>query len=191
MNTPAHLIFGAAAFARPDRPYVTTAAIFGGLLPDLSLYLLVGWAMLRGIDARVIFGEMYFSDAWQSVFAVDNSILLWGVALAVGLWRRWPVLVAFAGAGLLHLVFDFALHHDDARRHFWPLSNWVFQSPFSYWDRAHYGSLIAPMEIVACLVLSWVLWRRFKSLPARGMIVAAMLAEALPGIMFAVMFAAP
>lgn len=189
MNTPAHLIFGAAAFARPDRPYVTIAAIFGGLLPDLSLYLLVGWAMSRGIDARVIFGEMYFSDAWQAIFAVDNSIPLWGAALVVGLWQRWPVLIALAGAALLHLVFDFALHHDDARRHFWPLSTWVFRSPFSYWDGNHNGYIIGPLEIAVCLVLCGVLWRRFQSWLARVLIAAAMLAEAMPGIIFAVMFA--
>lgn len=109
MNTPAHLIFGAAAFGKPGRPDVTAAAVFGALLPDLSLYLMVSWAMfVRGIDARVIFDELYFSEAWQAVFAVDNSMPIWGIALALGLWRRWPVLTAFAGAGLLHLVFDLA-----------------------------------------------------------------------------------
>ncbi len=190
MNTPAHLIFGAAAFAKPDRPFVTAAAIAGGLLPDLSLYLLVGWAMLvQGIDARTIFGDLYFSPAWQGIFAVDNSIPLWGAGLALALWLRAPVLLAFAGSGLLHLVFDFALHHDDARRHFWPLSDWVFQSPVSYWDGSHYGNIVGPLEIAACLVLCVALWRRFRSLAARGLIVAAAVAEAAPGLMFAMMFA--
>ena len=189
MNTPAHLILGAAVFARPDRPGVTAAALAGALLPDLALYLLVGWAMVRGIEARVIFDEMYFSDGWQGVFAVDNSIPLWAAALAVGLWRGWPVLAAFAAAGLLHLGFDFALHHDDARRHFWPVSNWVFESPVSYWDRRHYGSFVAPLEIAVSLALCGVLWRRFRGRLARGLIALAAAAETTPAIMFAVMFA--
>ena len=188
MNTPAHLIFGAAAFGRPGRPEVTTAAILGALLPDLSLYLMVGWAMLvRGIDAQVIFDRMYFSDAWQAVFAVDNSMPLWGVALAIGLWRRWPVLVACAGAGLLHLIFDFGLHNEDARRHFWPISDVVFRSPFSYWDRNHHGQIIGPLEIVVSLALCGLLWRRFTGRLARGLIVLAALAEAVPGALFTLM----
>lgn len=170
---------------------MTTAAVLGGMAPDLSLYVLVGWSMLvMDIPAQVIFGEMYFSDTWQGIFAVDNSMPLWGLALLVGLWRRWPVVVAFAGAGLLHLVFDFALHHDDARRMFWPVSTWVFQSPLSYWDRNHYGNIIGPLEIAVCLALCGVLWRRYRSWQGRVMIASVALLEAMPGIMFSLMFAA-
>ncbi|MEJ6403518.1 hypothetical protein [Yoonia sp. 2307UL14-13] len=43
MNTPAHLIFGMTAFGRSGQVKVTAAALFGALLPDLSLYLLAGW----------------------------------------------------------------------------------------------------------------------------------------------------
>ena len=39
MNTPAHLLFGVAAFGKPDRRGVTAAALGGSLIPDLSLYL--------------------------------------------------------------------------------------------------------------------------------------------------------
>jgi hypothetical protein len=189
LNTPAHLIFGAAAFARAGQPRVTAAALAGSLLPDISLYVMVAWSRwVGGIPARVIFDQMYFSDAWQAVFAVDNSFVLWGLLLGLALWRGSPVLTAFAGAGLLHLAFDFGLHNEDARRMFWPLSDWVFRSPFSYWDRHHYGQMIGPVEIAACLALSVVLWRRFRSLAGRAMIAAAMLAEAAPGIIFALMF---
>lgn len=190
MNTPAHLIFGAAAFARPGITAVSVAAVLGALLPDLSLYLLVGWSLLvMNIPAQVVFDQLYFSDLWQAIFAVDNSFVLWGLAFGLGLWRRWPVLVAFAGSGLLHLVFDFALHHDDARRQFWPISDWVFHSPVSYWDNNHYGGFVGPVEIAVSLALCVVLWRRFQGWPARAMIVAAGLMEAAPGIMFGLMLA--
>jgi hypothetical protein len=189
LNTPAHLIFGAAAFARPGRPVLCAAALAGALLPDLSLYLMVAWSRwVAGIPARTIFDDLYFSSAWQQVFAVDNSIPLWSLLLAAGWIARSPVAIAFAGAGLLHLAFDFPLHHDDARRHFWPLTDWVFASPVSYWDSRHYGNIAAPLEIIACVGLSVVLWRRFKGSFARALIVLGLLAEAAPGIIFALMF---
>lgn len=189
MNTPAHLIFGAAAFARPDRPAVTAAALFGAILPDLSLYLMTGWSLfVMAIPPEVVFGRLYFSDAWQAVFAVDNSIPLWGLALAAGLAVRSPVAIAFAGAGLLHLCFDLPLHNDDARRHFWPLTDWVFHSPFSYWDRDHHGGLIGMLEIAACVALTLVLWRRFRSWPARVAVAALLALEAAPGLLWWMMF---
>lgn len=189
MNTPAHLIFGAAAFARPNAPAVNAAALFGALLPDLSLYLLTGWSLfVMGIPPRTVFGELYFSPQWQGIFAVDNSIPLWALGLGIGLALRSRVLIAFAGAGLLHLVFDFALHHDDARRHFWPITDFVFTSPVSYWDPRHFGNIFGPLEIAVSLLLCVVLWRRFKGWFARSLIVAAGLAEMLPGLMFMMMF---
>ncbi len=189
MNTPAHLIFGAAAFARPDRRDVTLAAICGALLPDMSLYLMVGWSLfVREVPPETVFGTYYFSDEWQAVFAVDNSFVIWGAGLLLGLNLRNPVITAFAGAGLLHLGCDFVLHNEDARMQLWPVSTWVFRSPFSYWDRNHHGGIIGPVEIVVSLALCVLLWRRFKSWTARGLILLAAALEAAPGIMFALMF---
>ncbi|MGQ0564861.1 MAG: cobalamin biosynthesis protein CobQ [Gemmobacter sp.] len=190
MNTPAHLILAAAVFARPDRRGVNAAALAGGLLPDLSLYLMVSWALyVQGHAPRVVFGEMYFSDRWQAVFAVDNSLPLWALALGLALLLRSAAGIAFAGAGVLHLVADFLLHHDDARRQFWPLSDWVFQSPVSYWDGAHYGNIVGPAEILACLALSLLLWRRFAGWPARSLIAAGMALELAPLVVWGLMFA--
>lgn len=168
MNTPAHIIFAAAAFARPGQRRVTAAALAGGLAPDLSLYLLAGTSLyILGIPPRTVFGELYFSDAWQQVFAVDNSFLVWGVLLFVALRWKMPALTAFAGAGLLHLAFDLPLHNDDARRHFWPLTDWVFASPVSYWDDDHFGHVVGPIEVAACVALTALLFWRFRSLAAR------------------------
>jgi len=46
MNTPAHLIFGLAAFGDPARKAVTAAALAGALIPDASLYLMAGAHLL-------------------------------------------------------------------------------------------------------------------------------------------------
>ena len=190
MNTPAHLIFAAAAFARPGQRKVNAAAVAGGLLPDLSLYLLAGFALyVQGIPAQVVFGQLYFSDAWQAVFAIDHSLPLWSLGLLVTLGLRSAAGTAFAGSGLLHAAVDFLLHHDDARRQLWPLSDWMFRSPVSYWDPQHYGYIAAPAEFLACLALSVLLWRRFRGGPARALIAAGMAMELAPAIMFAQMFA--
>lgn len=171
MYTPTHLIFGMAVFGRKDAPKVTAAALAGALVPDLSLCLLTGTHLLiLGTDPQVVFGEMYFSDAWQSIFRIDNSFIVWGVVLALGLALRRTWVIALAGAALLHIGLDFPLHHDDGRAHFWPISNWIFESPVSYWDPAHYGSILTPIELLVFWGVCVWLWLRFDGLPMRSLI---------------------
>lgn len=180
MNTPAHLIFGAAAFGKPGARRVTGAALAGSLLPDVSLFVLVGWSILiNGTDAHTVFRQYYFSDIWQRVFAIDNSFLLWGILLGIALWRRGPALIAFAASGMMHLGFDFVLHNEDARMQFWPLSDWRFRSPFSYWDQNLHAGVVGPLELGASLLLCAVLIARYRSLPARMLFVFLGMSEVL------------
>ncbi|PJI92709.1 hypothetical protein BC777_1569 [Yoonia maricola] len=189
MNTPAHLIFGLTAFGKAGRPAVTAAALAGALIPDLSLYLMAGWHLqVLGTSPEVVFGQLYYSDAWQSIFRIDNSIILWGILLTLGAMLRSPVLIALCGAALLHLGLDFLLHNDDGRAHFWPYSNWVFQSPVSYWDPDHYGNIVGAMEVGLSLLCCGVLIRRFTGLWMRVFIVSLGLAEFAPFIILAIMF---
>jgi len=178
VNTPAHLLIGAAAFGRPAQSRILAAAFVGAMLPDLSLYLMAGVSMfVLGIPPQRVFNELYFSDAWQTVFAIDNSVLVWGVILAVAIIRQVPWATALAGAALLHIALDFPLHHDDGRPHFWPVSAWVFESPVSYWDRAHGASWVAPIEGVLALACGIVLL--IRRMPVWGVVLtlAMMMAE--------------
>ena len=173
MNTPAHLLIGAAVFARPARGRVLGAAVLGSLLPDLSLYLMAGVSLfILNIPEQVVFGQLYYSSVWQTVFAIDNSFILWGVALTLGLWRGWHLLSVAASAGMLHLTLDFLLHAGDGRPQFWPFSDWVFHSPVSYWDSSHHALWVVPISIAVCMLAYAVLWRR-------GLTVSAKLAFAL------------
>lgn len=178
VNTPAHLLIGLAVCGRPRVPRSGRLALAGSVLPDASLYLLAGAALFAlQIPAERVFGELYFSDAWQTVFAIDNSALLWGIALLAAVWYRvWPLAV-FAGAGLLHVATDLPLHAGDGRPHFWPLSDWIYDSPLSYWDSAHHAGVIAPIEALACAIAAWVCARRYTNPWARGGIAALFLAE--------------
>ena len=189
MNTPAHLIMGLAAFGKPARPALIAAALAGALIPDASLYLLAGKAIyVDGISPRIVFDQMYFSPEWQGVFAVDNSMVLWGLILAIALGLRSAWGIALSGSALLHLVFDFALHNDDARRHFWPVSDWVFSSPVSYWDGAHYGDIVGVIEVTLVIALSAWMLVRFKGWVVRGVILALCLAQTAPFVMWRMMF---
>jgi hypothetical protein len=190
MNTPAHLIFAAAAFAHPHQRITSIAAVAGAFAPDLSLYLMAGVSLfVLQLSPGYVFGTLYYSDAWQAVFSVDNSFILWGLGLALA-WRLkstgWMI---FAASGLLHLAFDFPLHHTDARQHFWPLTNWVFHSPISYWDDRYYAGIISPIEMALSAGLCLLLIRRFESLRSRAMISTIAVVQLAPMIIWAFVFA--
>jgi membrane-bound metal-dependent hydrolase YbcI (DUF457 family) len=178
MNTPTHLLFGLAAFGRRAERRIVGAAAIGALLPDLSLYLLAGTSIfLLGIPPQRVFDELYFSSAWQTIFAIDNSFVLWAAFLGFALWRGWAPAVAMAAAGLLHLALDFPLHHDDARRHFFPMTDWVWESPLSYWDSAHHAGIVAPLGAAGAVAAGVMLWRYHASWRMRGLTLALVGAE--------------
>ncbi|MEM9969028.1 MAG: cobalamin biosynthesis protein CobQ [Pseudomonadota bacterium] len=160
MNTPAHLLLGAAVMARRGPRLLIWLAFLGAFAPDASLYVMAGVALfVLRIAPEVVFNELYFSDAWQTVFAIDNSVFVWFALLLLAWWRGAAWGIAFTGAALLHLLFDFPLHHDDGRPHFWPVSSWVFESPISYWDVQRGAVWIAPLEVLLSLVSAISLWR--------------------------------
>lgn len=188
MNTPAHLLVGWAVCARNNPRPVILAALIGALMPDLSLYVMAGVSMyVLSIPPSVVFDELYFSDAWQTVFAVDNSFIVWGAlfGLAIVLKRDWAI--AFCGAALLHLAFDFPLHHDDGRAHFWPLTNWIFESPISYWDRRQHAGIVSPLELalaVGCAfaILGRSVWQ--NKTPPVALLLALEVVAVLPGFLW-------
>ncbi|SFI13186.1 cobalamin biosynthesis protein CobQ [Albimonas pacifica] len=193
MNTPAHLIFAAAAFARPVPPGPgaaaarrrNLAALAGGIAPDLGLFALFAWARwVQGHDLPTIFGQDYGSPLWQGMFRVDNSIVLWGALALAALALRRPTPAVFAGAALLHLAFDLPLHHSDARPHFWPVTDWVFRSPLSYWNPARHGHEVALAEGALCLLLAVVLWRRFRGAWTHAAILILLAVEAAPTVVW-------
>ena len=191
MNTPAHVIFAAAAFARPYDRMRTFAALAGALGPDLSLYVMAGTSIwILGLSPHYVFDTLYFSDAWQQVFKVDNSFIVWGAVFAFAWWLGAKNGMVFAASGLMHLAFDFPLHHDDGRPHFWPVSDWVFQSPISYWDRAHHAGVVGPIEMGLSLLFCLLLIRRFPSLRSRMLICALAAVQFAPVFIWVFVFSA-
>jgi hypothetical protein len=190
MQTPAHLIFGMTAFGKAHQPAVTVAAFVGALIPDLSLYLMAGTHLfILGTPPDVVFGELYFSRDWHNIFRIDNSFVLWGIAFGIAFMLRNTVAMALCGAALLHLVLDFPLHHDDGRAHFWPISDWIFASPVSYWDMQHHAGWVIPAELVAAVACCVLFWRRHVDRRMRAFVLVLGAAQLVPVIGFAIMFA--
>lgn len=178
MNTPAHLLLGAAVLGRKGDARIFWAAVLGALLPDMSLYLLAGASLvLLQIPPQVVFDQLYFSQTWQTVFAIDNSFVIWGILLGLAIWWGKTWAIALTGAALLHLALDFPLHHDDGRPHFWPLSNWVFESPVSYWDVRQGAVWIAPVEAALAVTAAILLWRRRMGWLISGLVALLVTAE--------------
>lgn len=190
MNTPAHLIFAAVAFAQPYQRRTTVAALGGALAPDVSLYLMAGVSLyVLGLSPDYVFGTLYFSDAWQAVFMVDNSFIVWGAGFALAWWMGARTAMIFAASGLLHLAFDFPLHHDDGRAHFWPVSDWVFESPLSYWDRSAHAGIVGPIEMALSALFCVILMLRFSSLRSRVLIGSLGAIQIAPVFFWAFVFA--
>ncbi len=160
---------------------VTIAAVAGFLLPGASLYFLESHALfIQGVPPSVVFGQLYFFDAWHRIFSIDNSIFVWLALLSTGYWLRRDWLNVAAASALLHILTDFPLRHDDGRAHFWPISDWVFERPVNSWNPAHYGDIIAPLEEVFCGDLCVVLWCRFKGWLAHILTLSAAVIQVLP-----------
>jgi len=161
MNTPTHIVAASAVLARPDAPLRNRAMIAGALIPDISIYVMSVWAILTGRMNAELWSVTYWQDPWQTLGALTNSVPIAVAILAVGLWRRWTWLSVLAGAMLIHAAMDFPVHADDAHRHFWPISDWRFFSPVSYYDPKHYGLWGGLLDCTILFAGIAALWMRF------------------------------
>lgn len=195
MNSQTHVLMGAALFGR-KAPALAWAGAAGGIVPDLPMYAIVAALGLAGHPAGEIFGRLYWQPWWQVANAVGHSFLLWGTLSAVALLllaRRGPrgaaagtrpaavrdtgaaaLLLSFSGSALVHSAIDFLVHRDDAHMHFWPLSQWRFRSPVSYWDPRHHGDWFGAFEAMLGIALAIVLFRRTRSPWLRTALLAAL-----------------
>jgi membrane-bound metal-dependent hydrolase YbcI (DUF457 family) len=183
MNTQTHIIMGAVLFGRP-LPRLALAGAAGGLLPDLPMYAIIAGLRLSGYPLSDIFGRIYWEHWWQVANAIGHNFWLWGgvLILALALAKRnvphADTATALAGSALLHSVIDFLCHRNDGHMHFWPVSQWRFQSPVSYWDPAHFGTAFSLFEAGLGAMLVAILWRRHESRIVRGLLLLAFAAYA-------------
>ena len=167
MNTPAHAMLGLLVLGRRQPGHQKSAAIvFGGVLPDLVLIGFYAWHLLLGTPESQIWSVEYYRPEWQGWFDVFNSIPLVLIAMLIA-WRYQKSLwLVFLASLLLHALTDLPLHNDDAHRHFFPFSDWRFESPVSYWDPAHHGEWASLAELICMLAAACFLYLKHPPLRA-------------------------
>ena len=184
--TQTHILAGTSAFARPGETLRNVSVLLGSFLPDAAIYALFTWSKAAGIPERRVWDEIYWQEPWRDLTAVGNSVFVWLGLLVAGIlvlrtrvaFRVGLALFFVSVAALLHVALDFPVHHDDAHRHLWPFSDWVFRSPVSYWDPAHHGRIFIWIEGTLGLILAVVLWRRFPAAWVRAILLLLIVAYA-------------
>jgi hypothetical protein len=185
VNTPAHIILSGVILGRGRTRKYLSAIVGGALLPDLPMFgFYIYERLVAGHPDRLIWSQLYFEPDWQRFFDLFNSLPLIAFGLAFAIHRKSGPAIAFFLSMTLHVAADLPLHREDAHGHFYPLSNWRFQSPISYWDPKHHGLIVGGLELLGVVVGSWVLirrgnpWRRVgaATLGLYGLVVAFALA---------------
>jgi hypothetical protein len=190
MNTQSHVLMGALLFGRTV-PKLAWAGAAGGVVPDLPMFAIVGFLRLTGHEFEEIFGKLYWEHWWQVANAIGHNFILWSVLCIFGATlaksveaataERGALLFAFSGSALIHSAVDFLCHRNDSHMHFWPLSQWRFVSPVSYWDPAHFGTAFSLFEAMLGLVMAVLLFRTFRNKFVRAaLLLAAGLYAAVP-----------
>jgi hypothetical protein len=161
VNTPAHIILSAVILGRGRTRQYWAAIVGGALLPDVPMFGFYAYErLIAGQPDRLIWSQLYFDPDWQRFFDLFNSLPLIAFGLAFALHRKWGPAAAFFLSMTLHVAADLPLHREDAHGHFYPLSNWRFESPISYWDPKHHGLIVGGLELLGTVIGSLVLIRR-------------------------------
>ena len=168
MNTPAHAVMNLLCLGQRAKPQPWTPIVIGSILPDAPMFVFYFVEkVIRGLSEQEIWTQAYYQPHWQNFIDVFNSLPLMGLGLLLALWTRSRFSLLLFASMLLHGLADLPLHNDDAHRHFFPVSDWRFISPVSYWDPRHYGAIAAPLEILAVLIGCVFLWRAHPAWPGR------------------------
>lgn len=172
MNSPTHALLALAALSKVGAPLRNRAVFAGAVIPDLAIYLWAPWQIfVKGEDSRQIWDVLYFQPPMQTAIAVFNSIPIYGALAVLGYFQRgtmWgKAVLFFALAALIHMATDLPVHGHDAYRHFWPLSDFRFYSPISYWEVDHHARWVSIVEAMIGFGSIAVLWRRFPKLWVR------------------------
>lgn len=166
-------------------PRLAWAGALGGILPDLPMYVIISGLRLQGESLDRIFREIYWENWWQIANAVGHNFWLWTITAFIclallktgsgvreefrhGTLAAW--IFALSASALIHSVIDFLCHRNDAHMHFWPVTQWRFRSPVSYWDPAHYGQWFGLFEAGLGIFLAILLFGRYRNIGLRAIL---------------------
>ena len=173
MTTQSHAILNIALLSKRDKPYLHLYAFMGAVLPDLPIFIFfIIESIILKTPQRELWDTVYFTEAWQNFFDIFNSVPLILMLLGSGYYLlNSEKITVFAWSLLIHCGFDLLTHYDDGHHHFYPLSDFAFKSPISYWDDAHHANIFAPIERVVILAASIYLFPRLKTRLAKWCLV--------------------
>jgi hypothetical protein len=161
MITPSHIIYSwaiaKATKKSPDKRR-TLAYVAGGLVPDLPTYVFFFVnTFLLGTSQQKMWDILYFESVWSPFITLSHSLVLWPVILLLATIVKQSLIKYFASSAFFHVSLDFFVHHDDAYRHFWPVTEWKFMSPFSYYDPQYFGNWVSGIDTLVVIgLLAWL-----------------------------------
>ena len=168
MNTPTHCLVALALLSKKADPKRNWVVFVGSLIPDAFIF--VAWIWLTVIERQPqsrIWNEIYFDAPMQLAASLFNSFPIYLGLLGVGIISRGKyvgrALIVFSSAALLHIALDFPVHNHDAYAHFWPITDWRFISPLSYYEGDHHARWVSLVEWSIVGACSFLLWRRFRT----------------------------
>ena len=173
MTTHSHAILNIALLSKRGKPYLHSYACLGAVIPDIPIFIFFAVeTFIFQTSQREMWGARYFMEAWQNFFDVFNAVPLILILLGIGYYLMHSERVTVvAWSMLIHCTFDFLTHHDDGHHHLFPLSDFIFASPISYWDSNHHAGIFRVVECVVILAASIYLFPRLKTRFGRGVLV--------------------
>jgi hypothetical protein len=177
MNTQSHAIINLFLLRKifgerkHNIPYFHRLVIFGSILPDLPMFLFFFYYTFLGVAQETIWGELFFRQDWQALFNMFNSLPLFLVVVLTAIIIKNKSVFVFGIAAIMHFVGDMFLHQEDGHAHFFPLSEYKFHSPVSYWNPEYFGGIFSIFETLLILALSVPLWKGLKNKWARTLII--------------------
>jgi hypothetical protein len=172
MNTPAHAVLNLVLLGATKEPRRAAPVLAGAVVPDLPMVVLYAYERLRGMPEAWIWRTAYYDPRWQMGIDALHSFPLILALLGAALFLGWPRVVLLGASMMLHATVDFFLHHDDAHRHLFPLLDWRFASPVSYWDPRYFGNVTAPLEAIGVVAACVLVARTTQSTPLRCLVAA-------------------
>lgn len=175
MNTPSHAIINYAILSLSSGEGGSRSPwpiLVGSVLPDAPLLVLIIWARVTKIPSTQLWTATYWQPFWQDFTHYFHSIPLALTLVLLAAYFKVGWLQYLGLSMVLHNLGDLPLHHDDAHRHFLPLSQYRWISPVSYWDRNHYAVWGALAENLSVLVATLYLLPNLHNWWAKGGLLA-------------------
>lgn len=125
--------------------------VLGAVLPDLPYIFLFAAAALRGGPSALADLELWDS-LWRSPLVSSlHSFVPWGAVLlttlvlrrARGPGKALGRAIAFVLGWGVHVMLDMLTHRSDGYPIFWPVSEYRFPTPVSYWEPGYHGAAFA------------------------------------------------